>query len=188
MLSALACSSEPSQPAAGSGGGPAATEEKFSFFVSGLEGMQRLAKSDKGSGGDLTYGQADGLSGADEICTELAERALPGSGAKGWRAFLSVAQGPGGGPVHAIERIGSGPWYDRLGRLVAMNTAALMNARPQGAHAAIKDDLPNEYGVPNSHPDPTIPNVRVDNHHVLTGSDAMGRLYQSRVEGARARA
>ena len=169
--------------AAGSGGGAAATEEKFSFFVTSLEGMQRLAKSDKGFGGNLTYGQADGLSGADKICTELAEHSLPGSGAKGWHAFLSVAQGPGGGPVHAIERIGSGPWYDRTGRLVAMNIAALQNPRPMGAHNAIKEDLPNEYGVPNSHPDPTMPNMRVDNHHVLTGSDGMGKLYQSKVDG-----
>ena len=42
-------------------------------------------------------------------------------------------------------------------------------------NAAILNDLPNEDGVPNHAPDPGMP--AVDNHHVLTGSTAMGRLY-----------
>jgi hypothetical protein len=148
---------------------------KFSFFLTSLEAMRRLSKSQNGFGGDLRYGQPDGLSGADKICTDVADLVAPGAGGKGWRAFLSVAQGPGGGPVHAIDRIGDGPWYDRLERLVAMNKTALLSGRPMGANAAIINDLPNEYGVPNHRPDPAMPEV--DNHHVLTGSDAMGHLY-----------
>ena len=74
--------------------GGAATGEKFSFFVTSLDGVRRLSKNQNGFGGDLRYGEADGLSGADKICTELAEGSMPGSGAKGWRAFLSVTMGP----------------------------------------------------------------------------------------------
>jgi hypothetical protein len=144
---------------------------KFSFFLTSLEAMRRLSKSQNGFGGDLRYGQADGLTGADKICTDIADFVVPGAGAKQWRAFLSTVAGP----VHAIDRIGNGPWYDRLERLVAMTKADLLQPRPRGASAAIINDLPNEYGVPNHRPDPAVPEV--DNHHVLTGSDEMGRLY-----------
>ncbi|HEY2903317.1 MAG TPA: hypothetical protein VGL59_22225 [Polyangia bacterium] len=161
--------------AADAGGDRPIPAGHFSFFMTSLETMRRLAKSQDGFGGDLRYGQTDGLTGADRICSDTADFVLPGAGAKGWHAFLSVAQGPGGGPVNAIDRIGDGPWYDRLGRLLAMNKAALLGQRPTGADAIIINDLPNEYGVPNHRPDPAMPEV--DNHHVLTGSDAMGRLY-----------
>lgn len=147
--------------------------EHFSFFVTSLEALQRLSGSPTGFGGDLRYGEADGLSGADKICTEIAEYSMPGAGKKKWRAFLSATEGgPDNGPVHAIERIGTGPWYDRLGRVLAMSVADLVNVRPSGADPEIVDDLPNEYGVPNHAPD----GVYVDNHHVLTGSNLLGML------------
>jgi hypothetical protein len=157
-------------------GSPAAPSgEPFSFFVASWAAMQRLSKSPNGFGGDLRYGQPDGLSGADKICTEIAEHAVPGSGAKGWRAFLSVTKGPNGQPVHAIDRIGEGPWYDRLGRLVAMNKANLAMSRPLGADPAIINDLPNEDGVPNHAPD----GMQVDNHDILTGTGPTGQLFNS---------
>jgi hypothetical protein len=149
----------------------------FSFFITSLAGMQRLAKKSEGFGGDLRYGQADGLSGADKICSDLAEASLPGAAAKAWRAFLSAAKGPDRQPVDAIDRVGEGPWYDRLGRAVAMSKSALLDTRPQGADPAIVNDLPNEDGVPNQRPDPAQP--AVNNHHVLTGSDTSGKLYQN---------
>jgi hypothetical protein len=159
----------------GSGGAATANLPKFSFFLTSLTAMRTLSKSQNGFGGDLRYGQADGLSGADEICTEIAESSMPGAGAKQWHAFLSVAQGPAGAPINAADRIGKGPWYDRLGRLVAMTLTDLLQNRPNGADPAIKEDLPNESGTPNHRPDPTQPVA--DNHHVLTGSDTQGRLY-----------
>src|SRR6185436_11463029 len=113
--------------AVGSSGGdggaapPAADLPKFSFFVTSLEALQRLSGSANGFGGDLRYGEANGLAGADKICTEIAESSMPGSGAKGWRAFLSAVSGPDGKLVNAIDRIGEGSWYDRIGRSVAMD-------------------------------------------------------------------
>ena len=100
---------------------------------------------------------------------------MPGSRVKKWRAFLSAAHGPDGNQVNAIERIGNGPWYDRLGRLLSPDIAGLLTSRPNG-DASIKNDLPNENGVPNHSPD----GKQVDNHMTITGSGADGKLYQGR--------
>jgi hypothetical protein len=167
---------------AGAGGsGAVAVEElgKFSFFVTSLSAMRELSGSQDGFGGDLRFGQATGLEGADEICRQTAERSMPGASAKTWRAFLSVTSGgPDGGPVHAIDRVGEGPWYDRLERLVAMSKDDLGQPRPRGADPAIINDLPNENGIPNhldGAPDCTG-NDCPDNHLTLTGSNEVGML------------
>lgn len=142
--------------------------DKFSFFVTSMKAMLKLAPPN-GFGGDLRFGQTDGLSGADKICSTIAETSMPGASAKNWHAFLSTSK------VNAADRIGAGPWYDRTGRLVANNLSELLQNRPSTANAAIKQDLPNEDGVPNHRPDPTKP--ADDNHHTLTGSNAQGKLY-----------
>ncbi|HMI82441.1 MAG TPA: hypothetical protein VK550_00035, partial [Polyangiaceae bacterium] len=154
---------------------------KFSFFATSLVAMRRVSGSDKGFGGDLRFGKTDGLSGADEICRVIADYAFPGAGCKQWRAFLSATKGPAGTQVNAIDRVGAGPWYDRLGRVFAMNSAGLQQTRPQGADPAIINDFPNEDGVPNHAPDGN--GMQVDNHDFLTGSDATGKLYMSGLSG-----
>jgi hypothetical protein len=169
------------------GGGGEQSEElmKFSFFVTSVGSMKALAQAfgvgDQGFGGDLRYGEATGLAGADKICREVAERGMPGAGAKEWRAFLSTAAGgPGGGPIHAKDRIGDGPWYDALGRVVAANLPDLIGTnRPKGADPLIVNDLPNENGIPN-HSDGApgcSGNACPDNHQVLTGTNCKGMLY-----------
>jgi hypothetical protein len=162
------------------GAGGLASSAKFSFFLTSVAAMKELSKNPMGFGGDLRFGKATGLEGADEICRLIAEKSLPGSGSKGWRAFLSAtAGGASGGPVHAKDRIGDGPWYDRLERLVAANKADLLQDRPRGADPAIINDLPNESGVPN-HTDGApgcTGNACPDNHQVLTGTNAMGMVY-----------
>jgi hypothetical protein len=52
----------------------------------------------------------------------------------------------------------------------------LQLTRPN-ADAAIKNDLPNENGIPNHRPDPNLP--AVDNHHMVTGSSTTGTLYSA---------
>jgi hypothetical protein len=165
-------------------GGAVATTQKFSFFVTSWAGLQRLAKQQglgdgsDGFGGDLRFGETGagaGLRGADKICATLAEASLPGAGAKQWRAFLSAGDDGTGKPVNAIDRIGSGPWHDRLERMFGETIADINLERPAKAHAAIRDDFPNEDGVPNHQPDPT--KAAVDNHDMLTGSDSNGKLY-----------
>ncbi|MGK3984807.1 hypothetical protein WME99_17305 [Sorangium sp. So ce136] len=142
--------------------------------------MQDLSGSQDGFGGDFRFGETGpgaGLRGADKICAAIAERSLPGAGGKTWRAFLSAVAGEDGNQVNAIDRIGEGPWYDRLGRLVANNKEELLNDRPVAADEAIIDDLPNEDGVPNHQPDPSQPEV--DNHDTLTGTNEEGKLYSA---------
>jgi hypothetical protein len=158
---------------ASAGDASTVTLDKFSFFVTSWAGMQRLSKSANGFGGDLRYGETGagaGLRGADKICSELAESSMPGSRTKEWHAFLSTSA------VNAKDRIGTGPWYDRRGRLVAMNLTDLLNQRPVGADSAIINDLPNEMGVPNHNPDST---GEVDNHDILTGTNDKGTVYST---------
>lgn len=164
-------------PTGGSGGGSAnPLLAKFSFFVASMKAMQQLSKSEKGFGGDLRFGKADGLSGADEICRQTAELGMPGAGTKQWRAFLSTST------MNARDRIGKGPWYDVKGRLLANSLTDLLGAaRPIGADPAIANDLPNERGEPNHYVGMSgyTPNMAVDNHDTLTGSKADGTLYSA---------
>lgn len=148
------------------------TLDHFSFFVTSMSAMQELSGSANGFGGDLRFGETGdgaGLRGADKLCATIAERSMAGGGQKRWRAFLSTST------VDAIDRLGDGPWYDRLGRVVAGSKSELLADRPTGANATIKNDLPNENGEPNSKPN----GVSVDNHDTLTGSNAQGRLVSS---------
>ena len=119
----------------------------FSFFVVSMKALQDLSGKTEGFGGDLRFGKPDGLAGADEICKQAAEKGLPGAGQKNWRALLS-AMGANG-PVHARDRIGQGPWYDRKGRLLAINLTDLFSGtRPKG-DAMLVEDFTNERGEPN---------------------------------------
>ena len=151
----------------------------FSFFVTSRARLFALAEAFNGStsgwGGDFRYGTGNGLTGADKICTEIAEASLPGNG-KTWRAFLSTST------VNAIDRVGTGPWYDRLNRLIASNLTELVEARPGGiADATILNNLPNEDGTPHHNEETGCSNLNqcADNHDILTGSDTDGRLCTS---------
>jgi len=149
----------------------------FSFFVTSLRALQELSGSDQGFGGDLRFGETGpgaGLRGADKLCATIAERSMPGAGAKPWKAFLSATADENGAQVNAIDRIGNGPWYDRLGRVLAPTKADLLGIRPANGDPAIMNDFPNEDGVPNHQPDTTM--AEVDNHDMLTGSDLQGHL------------
>jgi hypothetical protein len=166
--------------AAGAGG----TLPHFSFFVTSIGALRTLSGNQNGFGGDLSYGETGdgaGLRGADKICAAIAEMSMPGAGAKGWHAFLSAPATATTPVVNAIERIGSGPWYDRMGRLLSANLTNLMATRPTDADAAIKNDFPNENGIPN-HSDGApgcTGNGCPDNHDTLTGSGSDGKLYTS---------
>ena len=155
------------------------TLPRFSFFITSLNAILELSKSDSGFGGDFRFGMTGpgaGLRGADSICSCIAEKSMPGSSVKLWRAFLSVNADAKGRQVNAIDRIGSGPWYDRLGRLLAPTRSDLINERPMNGDPVIKNDLPNEDGIPNHKPDGIN---TVDNHHFVTGSSVNGTLYNA---------
>src|SRR4051812_34106929 len=72
-----------------------------------------------------TTGNIGGLSGADATCQRLG--AAAGQGGRTWRAYLSVERDATNGnqATHARDRIGTGPWYNAYGTLVANNVADL---------------------------------------------------------------
>ena len=146
----------------------------FSFFITSRTRLFALAQAFNGStagfGGDFRYGTGNGLTGADVICTAIAEASMPGN-CKVWRAFLSTST------VSAISRVGAGPWYDRLGRIVTTNTAGLVGDRPTGANSTIINDLPDENGTPHELEETST--TATDNHDILTGSTTEGTLYGS---------
>ncbi|HEU0156076.1 MAG TPA: hypothetical protein VFQ82_08395 [Stellaceae bacterium] len=65
-----------------------------------------------GRGGDL-----GGVDGADKQCQALAQAA--GAGGKTWRAYLSTQAADGTAAINARDRIGSGPWQNFKGVIVA---------------------------------------------------------------------
>ncbi len=146
----------------------------FSFFTTSMDGLFRLKYGDDvpadieeaGFGGDL-----GGLEGADQICTQLAQAGNPGD-RKTWRAFLSTAPGGPGEAVDAIDRIGSGPWYDWNNRLFAESIDDLINTddgRPRGIDPQLSEMFTDENGSP-------VKLADEDNHDMLTGSDKQGRV------------
>jgi len=77
----------------------------MSFFVT---------STSVGKGGDL-----GGLAGADKHCQELAQAA--GAGNRTWRAYLSTVSPAWNKPgaIDARDRIGTGPWHNAKGVLIA---------------------------------------------------------------------
>lgn len=158
----------------GSSGSGDVTLDTFSFFVISLEAIQQAGGAE-GLGGDL-----GGLSGADALCQKAAEKV--GSVGKTWHAFLSVTDDGSGNPVNAIDRIGTGPWYNRKGLLLSQDIAGLQNLRPKGATTVVYTDdwgkgwpfnqcLTDEYGE--------CVLSYGDSHDTLTGSNGMGKLYST---------
>jgi hypothetical protein len=82
-----------------------------------------ITSTNPGKGGDL-----GGLEGADRHCQSLAEAV--GAGGRTWRAYLST-QAPklaDPGFVNARDRIGSGPWHNAEGVLIARSVEDLHSA------------------------------------------------------------
>jgi hypothetical protein len=111
-----------------------AQSQPMGFFVS---------STGSGMGGNL-----GGLAGADKHCQALAAKA--GAGNRTWRAYLSTT----GPDVHARERIGSGPWYNAKGVLIASNVAELHSDKVNINNDTALDEQGrqiNPQGAPNRH-------------------------------------
>jgi hypothetical protein len=127
-----------------------AQQSAMSFF---------LTSANPGKGADL-----GGLAGADQYCQSLANSA--GAGSKTWRAYLSAAASSGAPAVNARDRIGKGPWQNAKGVVVASGIDEL-----HGNNNLSKQTSINEKGeIISGRGDP------VNQHDILTGSDAEGRL------------
>ena len=136
----------------GRGRGP---QQPMSFFVT---------SEPIGNGGDL-----GGLAGADAHCQKLATAA---GSTKTWHAYLST-QGPNA--VNARDRIGTGPWYNQRGAVIANSVAQLHGDTPEDARLfpnlnkstafTEKGEMHKGFGdTPNE-------------HDILTGTQPDGRAY-----------
>src|SRR5262245_50234807 len=133
-----------------------------SFGVSAQQNPMSFFVTSAGSGNGANLG---GLAGADKICQNLATAA--GSKAKTFHAYLSAAASGGQPAVNAKDRIGSGPWYNAKGVMIAKSGADLHS----DANNIKKDTALTEKGaVVNGVGD--TPNQ----HDILTGSAADGTL------------
>jgi len=129
---------------------PAST---FSFFIT---------SAGSPSGGDFrrTLADTDGLVGADEFCQAKAVAAVPTSANRQWRAYLSTDT------VNAKDRIGTGPWFNRNGVMIAASVAALHDP---AMNLISKTTGLDETGA-------TVPGFgeMPNQHDILTGSTAAG--------------
>ena len=115
-----------------------------------------LTSVPKGNGGHL-----EGLAGADRHCQTLAEAVDAGD--LTWRAYLSTSFGDRPA-VNAGDRIGTGPWFNAKGQLVARGVSEL-----HAKNRLTKMSVLNEKGE--------VVNGRGDDpnrHDILTGSLADG--------------
>ena len=132
-------------------GASQAQQNNMSFFVTSVG---------SGKGGDL-----GGLAGADAHCQQLA--AAVGAGNKTWHAYMSTNSTPAAPGINARDRIGSGPWQNAKGVVIAKNVEDLhTNSQINKANGL------NEKGEPTK--------VRGDTpnqHDMLTGSTLEGRAF-----------
>jgi hypothetical protein len=167
--------------------------------LSGLEPSVATAQHGMPGGTPMTFfvtsvpigdgGNLGGLAGADAHCRNLAEAV--GAGDRTWRAYLSTQARPGQPAINARDRIGTGPWYNFDGVMVARDVAHLhgdtLELARLGNNLTKRSGL-TEKGqiVPglNDHKHPrdgdweyvrTTPYT--NRHEVLTGSQPDGRAY-----------
>jgi hypothetical protein len=130
----------------------------------GPQGMSFFVTSaGAGRGGDL-----GGIEGADRHCQTLAQAA--GAGHRTWRAYLS-AQAPrlnDPGFVNARDRIGTGPWRNAKGVVIARSVEDLHST----GNNINKDTALDERGRPVNGRTET-PNK----HDILTGSRPDGTAF-----------
>lgn len=131
-----------------------ATAGDMSFFVTSV-----------GPGHGANLG---GLKGADEHCQTLA--AAAGAGKRTWRAYLSTQATALGdaNAVHARDRIGTGPWFNAKGVMIARNVEEL-----HSPHANLtKETLVDEKGrMVNGRSE------KPNRHDILTGSRPDGTAF-----------
>ena len=115
-----------------------------------------------GSGQGADFG---GLAGADKHCQTLA--AAAGLGSRTWHAYLSNAATSSTKAVDARDRIGSGPWQNVKGVVIAKDVAELHGNNNLTKQTALTE----QGGVVNGVGDK--PNM----HDILTGTQTDGTAF-----------
>lgn len=130
--------------------------DKMSFFITSV-----------GSPNGANFG---GLEGADAHCASLAETA---GSSKTWAAYLStsmVIDRSSGSPkvtdgISARDRIGSGPWYNAKGEMIAKDVDDLHSEAVNINLATGLDENGNPVNGRGAKP---------NKHDILTGTDSNG--------------
>ena len=133
-------------------------DEKMSFFV-----------TSEGSGDGANFG---GLEGADAHCSKLAQAA---GSQRSWAAYLSASMTidrSSGSPVvtdgiSARNRIGSGPWYNADGVMIAKDVDDLHSENVNISLQTALDENGNQINGRGSQP---------NKHDILTGTDSNGHF------------
>ena len=94
--------------------------------------------------------------------------ATVGAGGKTWRAYLSTT---GAGGVNARDRIGSGPWQNIKGTVVAQNVAGLHGEN----NLTLETVIDEQGGMPNGREGAS--EEKPNRHDILTGSTMDGMAY-----------
>lgn len=147
----------------------------MSFFVTSVG---------SGKGADL-----GGLAGADTHCQRLAT--ATGASGKTWRAYLSTppvlaaGNAPAAPAVNARDRIGTGPWFNAKGALIARDVAQLHNGNLISKETALDErggvvkgrgDTPNEHDM--------LTGSRADGTAFAPQTDTSCRAWTSSTEGS----
>lgn len=118
-------------------------------------------------------GNLGGLAGADAECQRLA--AAVGAGGRTWRAYLSTHGSRTVPAVDARDRIGSGPWFNANGVMIAANVADLHGDIERDSNVINERTAITETGKPVA--GSTRPEGTQNEHDILTGSDTHGRAF-----------
>jgi len=136
----------------------AQSAKEMSFFI-----------TSEGGGDGANFG---GLAGADAHCTTLAKAA---GSSKTWAAYLStsmIIDRSSGSPkvtngISARDRIGTGPWYNAKGVMIAKDVDDLHSSN---VNLNLETGL-NENGTPINGR-----GSKPNQHDILTGSDSNGHF------------
>lgn len=128
--------------------------KEMTFFVT---------SANPGKGGDL-----GGLEGADRHCQSLAQAA--GAGPRTWRAYLSTQASTLAGKdfVNARDRIGSGPWQNFMGEVIARSVDELHSP---GSNLTKQTALDEKGRIVNGRTE------KPNKHDILTGSRPDGTAF-----------
>jgi len=151
---------------------------RYAVLAAALAALGGCATGQPGEAGGMTFfvtstnpgkgGDLGGLDGADRHCQALAGAA--GAGGRTWRAYLSTQGSALNDPkvMHARDRIGSGPWHNAKGALIARNVEELHAA----SNNVTKETALDEKGQ--------MVNGRTEKpnkHDILTGSRIDGTAF-----------
>src|SRR5262247_4456898 len=120
-------------------------------------------------------GNLGGLTGADQLCQQQAQALGAPHAARTWRAYLSQQQQGNTPRINARNRIGTGPWFNVKGVLIASNVADLHGDQQRDRNNMQKANVLTVKG--EAVPGVERPQGTQNEHDILTGSDAQGRAY-----------